>query len=70
MDSNVNKKTTIFDFDTTEIDLTKYDTKSITHPKIQEKTKTVNSVLGKNIKIKKRIRTLDQKIPIYLSTNL
>ena len=33
-----NKKTTIFDFDTTEIDLTKYDTKSITHPKIQEKT--------------------------------
>ena len=32
-----NKKTTIFDFDTTEIDLTKYDTKSITHPKIQEK---------------------------------
>ena len=33
-----NKKTTIFDFDTTQIDLTKYDTKSITHPKIQEKT--------------------------------
>ena len=33
-----NKKTTIFDFDATEIDLTKYDTKSITHPKIQEKT--------------------------------
>ena len=33
-----NKKTTIFDFDVTEIDLTKYDTKSITHPKIQEKT--------------------------------
>lgn len=33
-----NKKTTIFDFDTTQIDLTKYDTRSITHPKIQEKT--------------------------------
>ena len=32
-----NKKTTIFDFDATEIDLTKYATKSITHPKIQEK---------------------------------
>ena len=33
-----NKKTTIFDFDATEISLDKYDTKSITHPKIQEKT--------------------------------
>ena len=32
-----NKKTTIFDFDATEVDLTKYTTKSITHPKIQEK---------------------------------
>jgi len=31
-----NKKTTIFNFETTEVDLTKYDTKSITHPKIQE----------------------------------
>tara|TARA_Y100000590_G_scaffold357316_1_gene412067 strand:+ start:468 stop:1604 length:1137 start_codon:yes stop_codon:yes gene_type:complete len=30
------KKTTVFNFDSTEIDLTKYDTKSITHPKIQE----------------------------------
>jgi len=32
-----NKKTTIFNFDKTEVDLAKYDTKSITHPKIQEK---------------------------------
>ena len=32
-----NKKTAVFNFETTEIDLTKYSTKSITHPKVQEK---------------------------------
>ncbi len=32
-----NKKTTIFNFDKTEVDLAKYNTKSITHPKVQEK---------------------------------
>ncbi len=32
-----NKKTAVFNFDTTEIDLSQYSTKSITHPKVQEK---------------------------------
>ena len=32
-----NKKTAVFNFDKTEIDLSQYSTKSITHPKVQEK---------------------------------
>ena len=32
-----NKKTAVFNFDTTEIDLSQYSTKSVTHPKVQEK---------------------------------